>query len=134
MNDDFHKPYTWHDWLALLAAVVTIGAVMYYGSEYLAADRTPAAVPALTAPAPKAVATPAAPAAPEKPETRVLGYPIGAPPAAGSPAPGEPAVVPGVGINPHPGVYPPGWGPCPAGTNSYGPGGAFGWGCPIGTK
>ncbi len=40
-----------------------------------------------------------------------------------------PAVVPGVGINPNPGVYPPGWGPCRE--NAYGPYGAFGWGCPI---
>lgn len=39
--------------------------------------------------------------------------------------------VPGVGINPFPGVYPAGWGPCGEGQNTFGPGGAFGWGCPT---
>ena len=47
------------------------------------------------------------------------------------PPPFPPGTLAGVGINPLPGTYPPGWGPCAPGTNSFGPGGAFSWGCPI---
>jgi len=127
MNDD--KLNWWDKSLAMAGVVVAIGALVYYGNEYIAAHRTLTAVPAKPAIGTKpALVTPTIPALDSAP----IAEPVAMPATSTQPAGDSPAVIPGVGINPHPGVYPPGWGPCPEGTNSYGPAGAFGWGCPLG--
>ena len=68
MNDD--KLNWWDKWLAIAGVIAAIGALMYYGNEYIAAHQQLAIVPTkpvIAAPAHAAVNQPPQAASPRKP-------------------------------------------------------------------